>query len=541
VRLNPDKPKPKPWAPSEQVLSALRAMARIRTTDSPPADFNPFAPAKFPTFAMPKDTKLAMDEQLRGRLAMDDAGFNAGTWSSQAGLLQGIGYNIQFLGYPELSVLAQRVEYRQIVSTLAREATREWIEFAVEGEAPEESKDDDLKDKVKKLEDELGRLSTQKVFATCAEYDGFFGRGHIYIDTGFADDSKELNKPLAPDKAKFPKGGIKYLKAVEPVWTYPINYEATNPLRPDWYNPTVWYVMGQNVHASRLLRFVAHEVPDLLKPAYSFGGLSLSQLCKPYVDIWLQTRRDVGQLINSYAIISLATDLADAMSPAAGGQTFAQRMEFFNLARNNFGVLLLNKDQEELTVNTISLGGLHELQSQSLEHLCTASGEPAIELLGVQPQGFNASSSGEIDAWERRVAAYQKRVFTEPLKTLIDYIQAYMFGKVDKRISWKFKPLQLVSPLDRSTIQLNKAQAHNIYLTNNVVDALEVREVLADDVDSGFDGIVVDDIPEQGELDELDIRGEQPGPENQEPETRSNPRAEPSPDPQQGLPRAKAA
>ncbi len=502
------------------------------------ADFNPFKPTRLPSFAMPKDATLAMDAQLKGRLAFDDAAWNAGTWAA-SGLQQAIGYNVQFLGYPELAVLSQRVEYRQIVSTLAREATREWIEFAVSGEAPEDSGDDDVKDRVKRLEDKLGAIGAQNAFTTVAEYDGFFGRGHLYIDTGYADDPEELVKPLVPDKAKL-SNGIRYIKAVEPVWTYPINYESVNPLRPDWYNPTVWYVMGQNVHASRLLRFVGHEVPDLLKPAYSFGGLSLTQLCKPYVDIWLQTRRDVGQLINSYAIIALATDLTNAMSPGDGGMDFIQRLEAFNLARNNFGVLALNKGQEELTVNTISLAGLHELQSQSLEHLCTASGEPAIELLGVQPQGFNASSSGEIDAWERRVGAYQKRVFAEPLRVLIEYCQVELWGKIDPRISWKFKPLQLVSPLDRSTIQVNKANAHKVYLDANVVDAEEVRALIADDPDSGFDGIQVDDVTEQTELGELDIRGAQPGPENEEPwpESRPDPRVPPQPDPVRVMPEA---
>jgi hypothetical protein len=52
--------------------------------------------------------------------------------------------------------------------------------------------------------------------------------------------------------------------------------------------------MGTEVHASRMPAFVGHPVPDMLKPAYSFGGLSLSQMAKPYVDIWLQTRESVG-------------------------------------------------------------------------------------------------------------------------------------------------------------------------------------------------------------------------------------------------------
>jgi hypothetical protein len=54
-------------------------------------------------------------------------------------------------------------------------------------------------------------------------------------------------------------------------------YNAINPLKGDWYNPQTWYVMGQEIHGSRLPTFIGHPVPDMLKPAYSFGGLSLSR------------------------------------------------------------------------------------------------------------------------------------------------------------------------------------------------------------------------------------------------------------------------
>lgn len=476
---------------------------------------NPFSLPQFPRIAVPKDATLAMDAQLRGRMAMDDATFNAGTWAAVGGL--GLyGYET-FLGYPELAVLAQRVEYRQIVTTMAREATREWIEFAVDGVAPDESDEDELKDRVKRLEDKLGELGVQGAFCTCAEYDGYYGRGHLYIDTGATDDPDELVKPLVPNKAKLPKGVLR-VRPIEAVWVYPINYESVDPLRPDWYNPTVWYVMGKNVHATRLLRFVGHEVPDLLKPAYSFGGLSLTQLCKPYVDIWLQTKQDVANLVRTFSMVWLETDLSTELAPSAGGFDFKSRMEAFNLTRNNLGVIALAKDSEAIGNVAVPLSGLHELQSQAQEHLCSASGQPAIELLGVQPQGFNASSEGELDAWQRRVKAFQERLFGAPLKQVIELCQVSLWGDIDKRISWKFKPLKLMTPLEKSTIQLNRSNTHKNYLDANVVSAEEVRQSIADDPDSLYDGLEVDDIPEQSEGEEdLDITGEQPGPENEEP------------------------
>lgn len=57
-------------------------------------------------------------------------------------------------------------------------------------------------------------------------------------------------------------------------------YNADNPLSDDFYRPSEWYVMGKTVHASRMIDLISRPVPDMLKPAYNFGGLSLVQIAE---------------------------------------------------------------------------------------------------------------------------------------------------------------------------------------------------------------------------------------------------------------------
>src|SRR6202011_2503289 len=118
-------------------------------------------------------------------------------------------------------------------------------------------------------------------------------------------------------KAKVGVGSLKRLRVIEPVWTYPSNYNATDPLKPDWYKPSSWFVQGKEVHSTRLLTFIGREVPDLLKPAYSFGGLALSQMAKPYVDNWLRTRQSVADIIRAFSVFLLKTNLGESLQ--AGG------------------------------------------------------------------------------------------------------------------------------------------------------------------------------------------------------------------------------
>jgi hypothetical protein len=83
------------------------------------------------------------------------------------------------------------------------------------------------------------------------------------------------------------------VRPIEPVWVSPHGYETSNPLKLTG-KPNAWHVLNQEFHASRLLTIFPFPVSDLLKPAYSFGGMPLIQMGKPYVDNWLNGRQAVA-------------------------------------------------------------------------------------------------------------------------------------------------------------------------------------------------------------------------------------------------------
>ena len=104
-----------------------------------------------------------------------------------------------------------------------------------------------------------------------AEHDGYFGRGQIYIDLQNA--KREL--PLILSDKTVKKGTLLGFRNVEPMWTTPVTFNALDPADPYFYNPQRWWVMGQDTHSSRLLTIITRPVPDMLKPAFNFGGISL--------------------------------------------------------------------------------------------------------------------------------------------------------------------------------------------------------------------------------------------------------------------------
>ena len=201
-----------------------------------------------------------------------------------------------FLGYSYLAELSQRPEYRTPIEVIAKYMVKRWIKIS--GLDP---------DKTAELEAAVARFNIPRLFQRMAELgSGFFGRAHLFIDTGEKGD--DLASVLQADPAKVTVDSIKGFRVVEPLWTYPTAFNSNKPLEPDFYSPPAWWVMGEKVDKSRLLTFVGKEVPNILKPAYSFGGVSLAQLLKPYVDNWLRTRQSVSDITHSFTVWNLTDE-----------------------------------------------------------------------------------------------------------------------------------------------------------------------------------------------------------------------------------------
>jgi len=127
-----------------------------------------------------------------------------------------------------------------------------------------------------------------------------------------------------------------------------MSYNALDPAASDFYRPTKWFMLGQLVDSTRLLTVVTRPLPDLLKPAFNFSGMSLSQLAEPYINNWLRTRQSIADLVNNFSIISLSTSMDQVLQGNDDGTNLFKRAELFTLTRQNKGVFLLDKDREVL-------------------------------------------------------------------------------------------------------------------------------------------------------------------------------------------------
>jgi hypothetical protein len=431
-------------------------------------------------------------------LAMDSA--QTASYMASVQMFSGLG----FPGFPYLTELAQLTEYRDMSERMADQMTRKWIKL-------KSMSKQNKTEVISRLEADMRKFKVREAFHAAAVLDGEMGRAQIFIDLGEdgGKDKEELSTHLMLNKWKVKLDSLRRLKIVEPVTTYPEQYNSTNPLAEDYYKPSSWYVYGTKINATRMLTFIGRPLPNVLKPSYNFSGISLSQLAQPYVEYWLNTRNSIGNLLRNFSTSILQTNMQDILGGDADGSELVKRARLFTQGRDNQGVFLLDKDTENfLQINT-PLSGLSDLQAQAQEHMAAVAKIPLVILLGISPKGLNASSEGELQTFYSYVNEMQEKLFRPNLEYLLKIMQLNAFGMVDEDITFDFVPLFEMSEQNLASIRKSDGDRDVALIGASVVSPEEVRAKLAADPNSGFDNLNAAQV--QGTLTPTAPEGAEPG------------------------------
>lgn len=462
-----------------RIGSALVDNMRLARQSITPEDARRmFAPAR--TLGMPENTHIAMDAALAGAGVYDLISHSSCMGADFGPAGQG------FLGYAYLAMLTQNGLIRAGVQTVADEMTRKWAEI--------KGADTGDDDRIKQLTQDMERFNAQAVFNTAASHVGYFGGCLVYIDVGPLTPEQAL-EPLTLDPTTFARGSLRRFTPVEPINVFPGRYNSANPLDTHYFQPKTWFVLGREYHASRFLYFSSGELPLLLRPAYNFFGLSMSQLALDYVAHFTETREAAARLLTKFSLVGFGTNLSGILSGGGSGDLDA-RMDYFVQKMSNDGAFVFDKETEELVKLDTSLSGVIDIPRQALELLAAVFRVPAVKLLGISPAGFNSTGEGDLRNFYDHAASQQQKILRPNLNKTLDILQINAFGQVDPSISIDF-----IKPGDddpKYVAELNKIKADTdaVLFDRGIVSAEEVRARLAASADSGYSGIDVDDVPE---------------------------------------------
>ncbi|MCP1236502.1 DUF1073 domain-containing protein [Gluconobacter kondonii] len=495
---------------------------------------------------LPSDPRLAFDaykppEGVRGEvpdaLAMDSGNLEAvadmGGWAATAApvLRDYFEDGLAFLGYPQLAQMAQRAEFRKPCEVIAREATREWIEIRSDKQGVDVGENDGAAQRIGEIEKEFERLNVRRVIRTHVLHGLLYGLGHVWI--GIKDaalTTQAQSQPLVIGENGMRKGSLERLANIEPIWTTPNSYNANNPLARNFYKPDNWWVLGTMVDSSRLLTTIPYPVSQILVPAFNFGGQSLTQLLRAYVHNYLATRNSTATIVRNFSKLVLKTDMTGNMQTDIGAGMDAQPMPYGDVdmasvqgraaymqdVSEGQGTIVVDKEREDASIIATPLSGLDSLQAQSMEAMASIPGIPLVKLFGIQPQGLNASSDGEIRVFYDEISAFQEAHIQPALQRIFEAVQIHLWGKIDPDLSFRFVPLWQMDEKQLAEIEKIKADLVALLITAGVIAPEEAREQQATDERSIFRGVNLSGPPpdppapeQMNSMEDLMKRGEE--------------------------------
>ena len=98
------------------------------------------------------------------------------------------------------------------------------------------------------------------------------------------------------------------------------------------------------------------------------------------------------------------------------------------------------------------------------------------------------------------ISAAQEAYFRTPLNTVLGFVMLSELGDVDEDITFEFQPLEEMNEKELAEIEKIEAETDTLLLDGGVLSPIEVRQRIAAEVDSPYQNIDVDDIPEHPDM-----------------------------------------
>lgn len=435
-------------------------------------------------------------------LAFDDAGgYDAlfqslSEHSAELGQLPASG----FLGYGMLQQIAQNGMIRAAIQTIVDDMTAKWIKVR--------GGDNSDKEAVQALEDAAeNRYHLRSTFHEAFLTTGFMGGALIFIDTGA--EGKELELPLAFNSQSSeltPETPLRFT-VIDPVNVSPADYNADNPLRGDYMQARSWFVMGQRVHASRLLRIVDNEPPILLKPNYNFLGIPQAQILWDYVLHFNDCRVYTANLLRKISLLVFKTDMTAILESPNGISSLDAKMAALARYRDNDSVMAVDMESEDITNVQTAISGCTDIVRQCLEMICSIDRVPAVKLLGISPAGFNATGESDLKNYYDHIHSKQE-LHRDAIQTCLKAIQLVDFGRLDQSTSFDFIPLNPEDEAAKATAASTRITALTQLIDRQAISAEELRQAAKQDKNLGLD-FINDELPEAPAEQEEFVTGQQ--------------------------------
>lgn len=284
------------------------------------------------------------------------------------------------------------------------------------------------------------------------------------------------DQPLRPNAIG--KGGLKYLTVMSrfQLGVAEIDRDPTSPTfgKPLYYtfsSPTVGSV---RIHPSRVLQFIGRDRLDI---DFNVDGWGDSILMAMYDAIHhaALTQTGIAELIHEAKVDVISIpNLGMQLSTKEGTEQLQNRFTVAGLMKSLNNTLLLDS-QEEWDRKQTSFTALPDVLDRYIQIVSGAADIPATRLLGQAPKGMNATGDSDLRLYYDMVVSMREQVIGQQLAYLDQILWIDATGSIPKEAHPEWNPLWQLTPTEKATIALQKAQATQIYVNANLMPEEALR------------------------------------------------------------------
>lgn len=391
-----------------------------------------------------------------------------------------------FIGYQMCSLIAQQWLVNKACLVPARDAIRKGWEINVPDEAGNSTAVLALLERADK------KYRLRKNMVEFVKMGRVFGIRVVMFKVQSTDPEYYL-KPFNPDGIL--PNSYRGMVQIDPYWLAPelSTAGAMDPTSTEFYEPTYWIVNSERVHRSHLVIMTGPEVPDLLKPSYLYGGMSIPQLIYERVYAAERCANESPQLLLTKRSTIFYTDAAKAVANAA---SFSEKLAVWAGFRDNFGVKVADKLDDKIEQQDTGLADLDATIMTQYQLVAAAANIPATKLLGTTPKGFNSTGEYEEANYHEELEAIQANDLLPLMERhYLCVVRSDVLPKLEGVkpfvVDVTFNPLDSLTAEEQAAVNKTKAETDAILIDKGVISGEEARERLSIDKTGGYDGLEV--------------------------------------------------
>jgi len=279
----------------------------------------------------------------------------------------------------------------------------------------------------------------------------------------------------------------KGISQIDPYWVAPLLdfSSSSNPADKNFYEPTWWLINGKRYHRSHLVIYRTCDLPDILKPAYIYGGIPVPQ--------WIAERVYAAErMANEAPLLALTKRLytlkLDSTKGMANQEALNAHLTATTQMRDNYGMQVIGLEEEVQQFDT-SLTDVDVVTMTEYQLVAAASEVPATKLLGTSPKGFNATGEFDARSYHQKLSGLQKHGLSplvERHHQLIIRSEVVPEFGINFKTEVKWNPVDEPTSAEQADINLKKSQSDAQYVNMGAIDGVDVRKKLIANKDSDF-------------------------------------------------------